>query len=95
MTPKSRSHSSIHATGEGAGGTHQPFGKKVVGHLDEDVVAEASQTRQGKRNRESPARGHPHRFRVITLSPLEEASVGTALSQKNWTTKTMSEPIVR
>ena len=46
MTPKCSSHSSIHATGEGAGGTHQPFGKKVVGHLDEDVVAEASQTKE-------------------------------------------------
>ena len=46
MTPKCRPDSSIHATGEGAGGTHQPFGKKVVGHLDEDVVAEASQTKE-------------------------------------------------
>ena len=43
MTPKCRSRSSIHATGEG---THQPSGKKVVGHLDEDVVAEASQTKE-------------------------------------------------
>ena len=60
VTPRCGSSSSTHATREGTGGTHQPFGKKIVGHLDEDVVAETSTNERGNRDRVAQARGHPH-----------------------------------